>query len=141
MAVASGRGFSMKIERFNPNGLYEPPSYHHVVRASGRTTLWIAGQVSTNADGDVVGVGDFGAQARQIFENLRIALEAGGATFDNVVKMTTLVVNFDRSLIPALNAAREGYIGENLPATTLIGVQALARPEYLLEIEAIAVVD
>jgi enamine deaminase RidA (YjgF/YER057c/UK114 family) len=55
--------------------------------------------------------------------------------------MTTLVVNFDRSLIPALNAAREGYIGENLPATTLIGVQALARPEYLLEIEAIAVVD
>jgi enamine deaminase RidA (YjgF/YER057c/UK114 family) len=131
----------MKIERINPDGLYIPPSYHHVVRASGGTTLWIAGQVSTDAAGDVVGVGDFDAQVRQIYENLRIALEAGGATFDNVVKMTTLIVDFDPAVLPSLFAIRSDYVDENSPATTLIGVLALARPEYLLEIEAIAIVD
>jgi enamine deaminase RidA (YjgF/YER057c/UK114 family) len=78
---------------------------------------------------------------RQIYENLRIALEAGGATFDNVVKMTTLIVDFDRVVLPRLFAIRPEYIDEKTPATTLIGVQALARPEYLLEIEAIALVD
>ena len=131
----------MKIEPINPDGLYTPPSYHHVVRASGGTTLWIAGQVSTDPAGAVVGVGDFEAQVRQIYENLRIALEARGATFDNVVKMTTLIVDFDPSVLPSLFAIRSDYIGENSPATTLIGVQSLARPEYLLEIEAIALVD
>lgn len=103
--------------------------------------MWIAGQVATDAAGDVVGVGDFDAQVRQIYENLRIALEAGGATFNNVVKMTTLIVDFDPSVLPSLFAIRSDYIDENSPATTLIGVQALARPEYMLEIEAIAVVD
>ncbi len=103
--------------------------------------MWIAGQVATDAAGDVVGVGDFEVQARQVFDNLRIALEAGGATFDNVVKMTTFIVNFDRALVPGLFAIRADYIGEKTPATTLLGVQALARPEYLLEIEAIAIVD
>ncbi len=131
----------MKIERINPEHLYVPPTYHHVVRTSGGTTLWIAGQVATNTAGDVVGVGDFEAQARQVFENLRIALEAGGATFDNVVKMTTLIVDFDRAVLPSLFAIRSDYVDEMSPATTLIGVQALARPEYMLEIEAIAVVD
>jgi len=131
----------MKIERINPERLYVPPTYHHVVRASGGTTLWIAGQVATDAVGDVVGVGDFEAQARQVFENLRIALEAGGATFDNVVKMTTLIVDFDPDVLPRLFAIRSDYVDEMSPATTLIGVQALARPDYMLEIEAIAIVD
>lgn len=131
----------MKIERINPDGLYIPPSYHHVVRASGGTTLWIAGQVATDAAGEVVGVGNFEAQARQVFDNLRIALEAGGAGFDNVVKMTTFIVDYDPAVLPSLFAIRSDYVNENSPATTLIGVQALARPEYMLEIEAIAVVD
>lgn len=131
----------MKIERINPDGLYVPPSYHHVVRASGGTTLWIAGQVASNAAGDVVGVGDFEAQTRRVFDNLRIALEAGGAGFENVVKLTTLIVDFTPDLIPSLFAIRAEYIGEATPASTLIGVQALARPEYMIEIEAIAVVD
>lgn len=131
----------MKIERINPDGLYRPPSYHHVVRASGGATLWIAGQVATNPAGDVIGVGDFEAQTRRVFENLRIALEAGGAGFENVVKLTTLIVDFTADLIPSLFSIRAEYIGEATPASTLIGVQALARPEYMIEIEAIAVVD
>ena len=131
----------MKIERINPDGLYRPPSYHHVVRVSGGTTLWIAGQVATNPAGEVIGVGDFEAQTRQVFENLGIALEAGNAGFENVVKLTTLIVDFNPDLIPSLFSIRAEYIGEATPASTLIGVQALARPEYMIEIEAIAVAD
>ena len=76
-----------------------------------------------------------------MLENLRIALEAGGAGFENVVKLTTLIVDFTPDLIPSLFSIRAEYIGEATPASTLIGVQALARPEYMIEIEAIAVLD
>lgn len=131
----------MSIERINPGGLTQPTAYTQVVRATGGTTIYLAGQVAADAAGNVVGAGDFEAQARQVFANLRTALEAAGAAFEDVVKTTTYVVNYSADLRPALQAAREAAYGTARPASTLVGVQALAAPEYLIEVEAIAVLD
>ncbi len=131
----------MPIERINPEGLRRPPIYTPVVRASGGATVYISGQVPVDLEGRIVGAGDFSAQAEQVFENLRIALAAVGGDFSNVVKMTTYIVNYQPALRDALGAVRSAAMGGALPASTLVGVQALAMPDYLLEIEAIAVVD
>lgn len=128
------------IERIYPEGLRRPPTYTPVVRASGGTTVYISGQVSVDVEGNVVGVGDFAAQARQVFENLRLALASVGADFSHVVKMTSYVVDYSPELREAYGAARSAAMGDALPASTLIGVQALAMREYLIEVEAIAVV-
>jgi enamine deaminase RidA (YjgF/YER057c/UK114 family) len=129
----------VSIERINPEGLTQPTAYTQVVRATGGTTIYLAGQVSADASGSVVGAGDFAAQARQVFANLRTALASVGATFEDVVKTTTYVVNYSPDLRAALQAAREEAYGSARPASTLVGVQALAAPEYLIEVEAIAV--
>lgn len=128
------------IERIYPEGLRRPPTYTPVVRASGGTTVYISGQVSVDVEGNVVGVGDFAAQARQVFENLRLALASVGADFSHVVKMTSYIVDYSPELREAYGAARSAAMGDALPASTLIGVQALAMREYLIEVEAIAVV-
>lgn len=128
------------IERIFPQGLQRPSAYTPVVRATGGTTIYISGQVSADADGKVVGVGDFAAQARQVFENLRLALAAVDADFSHVVKMTSYIVDYHPGLREAYGAARSAAFGETLPASTLIGVQALAMSEYLIEVEVIAVV-
>jgi enamine deaminase RidA (YjgF/YER057c/UK114 family) len=131
----------MSIERIQPEGLRESaPRYTQVVRASGGATVYISGQIALDKDGQVVGEGDFAVQARQVFENLRIALEAAGATFHDVVKMTSFVVNLDQGKRELLSAARVEAMGDAQPASTLLGVQALAAPEYLLEVEMTAVV-
>ncbi len=125
------------IRHINPPGLAVPGAYTHLVEATGGRTLYLAGQVALDRDRNVVGVGDFGAQARQVFENLRTALAAGGATFDDVVKMTMYVV--DMSEIDALREIRTEFLGETRPANTLVQVVRLAREDFLLEVEAIAV--
>ena len=131
----------MVIERIYPDGLRRPPTYVPVVRATGGTTVYLSGQVPVDANGDLVGDGDFGAQARQVFANLRLALAGVGADFSNVVRMTTYVVNYSPELREALGAARSEAMGDARAASTLLGVQALAVPGYLIEVEAIAVVD
>ncbi len=130
----------MTLERIYPDGLRRPPTYTPVVRATGGTTVYVSGQVSVDVDGNIVGEGDFAAQARQVFANLRVALAAVGADFTNVVKMTTYIVNYDVALRDTLGEARTEAMADALPASTLIGVQALAVPEYLIEIEVVAVV-
>lgn len=130
----------MTIERIYPEGLRRPPTFTPVVRAIGGSTLYLSGQVPVDIDGQLVGEGDFAAQARQVFANLRIALEAAGADFTNVVKMTTYIVDYRPELREALGAARTEAMGGALPASTLVGVQALAMPGYLIEVEAIAVI-
>lgn len=131
----------MAIERIYPEGLRRPPTYAPVVRATGGTTIYLSGQVPVDANGDLVGEGDFGAQARQVFVNLRLALAGVGADFGNVVRMTTYVVNYTPELRDALGVARAEAMGDARAASTLLGMQALAAPGYLIEIEAIAVVD
>ena len=125
----------------NPAGLRTPTGYTHVVSVSGGRTLYIAGQVAYNEKGDVVGKGDLRAQTRQVFENLRLALAGAGATFKDVVKWNTYVVNYKPEDLPALREIRaEALKDVTPPASTFIGVQALANPDFLIEIEAIAVV-
>jgi len=115
-----------------------PLGYSHIVEVRGGRTLYIAGQVAADKEGKLVGAGDFRAQVKQVFENLRARLTEGGATFNDVVKLNYYLT--DASDLQALPAIRYGYINaENPPASTLVVVKRLAREEYLVEIEAIAV--
>ena len=109
--------------------------------AAGGRTVYISGQISANAKGEVVGKGDIKAQTTQVFENLRIALTAAGASPKDVVKICMFVVNLRNEDLPKIRGVRDAFFA-NLepPASTLVGVTALAGPDWLLEIEAIAVV-
>jgi enamine deaminase RidA (YjgF/YER057c/UK114 family) len=124
-----------------PEGLAPSRGYSHVVCARG-TTVYIAGQVAFDAQGQVVGAGDLRAQTEQVFRNLRVALGAAGATLQQLVKTTIFVVGYkpaDREVIAEVRA--KVYGSHPPPASTLVGVQALVRPELLIEVEAVAVID
>jgi reactive intermediate/imine deaminase len=125
------------IERMNPQGLSTPSGYSHVVATRGGKTIYIAGQVAFDAKGQLVGKGDLAAQTRQVFENLSIALKAAGATFANVVKANTYMR--DASQVAVVREIRAKYFATDLPASTLIEVPRLANPDFLIEIEVIAV--
>ena len=127
------------IKRTNPPLLSKPTGYTHVVEVTGAVkTIYIAGQVAADKDGNVVGAGDMKAQAEQVFRNLQTALDAAGAKFSDIVKLNTYTT--DMSQVQAIRDARAKYIGDAAPASTLVQVVRLARPEYMLEIEAIAAV-
>jgi reactive intermediate/imine deaminase len=126
------------IERTNPAGLSTPTGYSHVVSTRGGKTIYIAGQVAFDAKGNLVGKGDLAAQAKQVFENLAIALKAAGATFANVVK--TNYYMRDASQVATVREIRSKYFTSELPASTLVEVPRLANPDFLIEIEVIAVV-
>lgn len=128
---------SGSIRRVNPAALYPPNGYTHVVEAKGGRTIYISGQVPSDKDGNVVGVGDFRAQVVQVFENLKAALAAASAGFGDVVKANYYVL--DMSNITVLREERRGYLGSAAPASTLVEVRKLAREEFLVEIEMIAV--
>jgi enamine deaminase RidA (YjgF/YER057c/UK114 family) len=117
-----------------------PQGYSHVAEVRGGRTLYISGQLALDKDGNLVGRGDFRAQVKQVFENLKARLEEGGASFKDVVKLNYYLT--DASDIQALRDLRNNYINtENPPASTLVVVKQLVREEYLLEVEAIAVVN
>lgn len=122
----------------NPPSLSTPTGYTHVVEVVRGKTIYIAGQVALDKSGNVVGKGDFAAQATQVFENLKAALAAAGATFDHLVKVTTFVT--DMSHIAALRTIRGKYYRKNAPASTLVQIGKLAHEDLMIEIEAIAVV-
>ena len=130
----------MPLQHTNPAAVSPPTGYSHVVSAQGSRLVFIAGQVATNARGEIVGAGDLARQAEQVFENLKACLAAAGATFADVTKMTTFVVDYKPEHRPLIAETRRRYLpADHPPASTLVGVQALARPEILIEIEAIAV--
>jgi enamine deaminase RidA (YjgF/YER057c/UK114 family) len=132
----------MGLERLTPAGLFKPAAYTQVVVARGPRMVFVAGQVSIDAQGTLVAPGDFAGQVRQVFANLRTALEGAGATPADVTKITIYVVNYKPELRLLLGEARSAVFGPGtLPASTLVGVQALAEPGFLIEIEAIAVLD
>jgi enamine deaminase RidA (YjgF/YER057c/UK114 family) len=120
-----------------------PKHFTQVVTVqSGETkTVYISGQVAIDREGKVVGKGDLGAQAAQVFENLSLALESAGARPEDIVKLNTYVVNMKAEDGKTVGLARKKWFSqENLPASTMIGVVSLAAPDFLLEVEAIAVV-
>ena len=122
-------------------GLLKNPAYSHVAIASGARTVYIAGQVSMDTQGNLVGDGDLGAQTEQVMRNLGTALAAAGASFADVVKITTYVVDYKPEMRAVIGKARSPFFaGREPPASTLVGVSALALPGWLIEIEAIAVV-
>ncbi|MFI1761329.1 RidA family protein [Streptomyces sp. NPDC020800] len=121
-----------------PEGVAPAAQYSHVVTATGRLVA-VSGQLALDGDGRLVGVGDPAAQARQVFENLRRCLAAAGAGFQDVVKLTYFVT--DMACLPAIRAARAAHIPDDrLPAASAVQVAALVAPEFLMEIEALAVV-
>jgi 2-iminobutanoate/2-iminopropanoate deaminase len=128
-----------QVKRTNPPALSKPTGYTHIVEVTGPSkTVYISGQIAYDKDGKVVGAGDMKAQAEQVFKNLQAALDAAGATFSDVVKMNTYITDMDKA--PAVREVRARYFGETTPASTLVQVVHLARPELMLEIEVIAVV-
>jgi reactive intermediate/imine deaminase len=126
------------VQFVNPPTLPASRGYTQVVIASAGRTVHISGQVALDAAGAIVGLGDFQAQARQVFENLKAALAAGGASFADVVKITIFVL--DMANLSALREVRDEYVNtEQPPASTAVQVSRLAREEFLLEVEATAV--
>lgn len=121
--------------------LSTPRGYSHVVTASGKM-IFVAGQISVDKSGAVVGAGDLRAQTVQVLENVKAALAAAGATFADVVKQNTYVVNLNAEALPIIREVRGQYFpAENPPASTLVGVTALAMDGLLIEVEVVAVVD
>jgi enamine deaminase RidA (YjgF/YER057c/UK114 family) len=131
----------MTLELINPDDLPTPPTYTHVVVATGSRLVFVAGQEPEDEQGKLVGAGDLAVQARQVFGNVGRALAAAGARPDQVTKITIFVVGYRREYLPAIEEGRVALFGDHKPADTLVGVEALSRPEYLIEVEAIAVTD
>ena len=124
----------------NPSGLVKPTGYTHVVIAPDGRTVYIAGQVAFDSAGAVVGEGDFTAQAQQVYGNLERALQSVGGTMADLVKTTTFITDIKN--LPSLREVRSRRLSKTQPpANTLLQVSSLARPDLLIEVEAVAVLN
>lgn len=130
----------MLVQTSNPRGVYEPSAnYSQAARVpSGSDLLFISGQGPQNLSGETVGVGDMTVQAEQVFKNLQAILAAHGASFANAIKATIYMTNI--SLLAEFIAVRAKFYGEAKPASALVAVSALVDPEWMLEVELIALV-
>src|SRR3954469_12223565 len=123
------------IEPYAAKGVYDPPIYAQAVKVSGAQT--IAGQVAYTPEGGAAHPGDFKAQARAALQCLQAQVEAGGGTMADIVKVNTYLTDIRHRA--DYGPIREEFFGRKMPAHTLVAVAALAQPEFLIEIEAIAV--
>ncbi len=130
-------GMPIQIERMNPPGTTQPAVYTQLVRAG--KTLYFAGQTAVNEKGELIGKDDMRAQVRQIYENLKSLLASQGATFDHLVKITIYTLSIDE--FRKAGDIREEYTGGRAPASTLLQIDQLASPDYLVEIAGIAVLE
>ena len=122
-----------------PEGVWDPrPRFAQVVRIGNQ--VYVAGQTAVDERGNVVGKGNIDAQARQVFRNLQKCLEAAGANFDQVVKLNIYSTDLDAHL-PALTKTRREFFPREPVASTTIQVPRLVHPDWLLEIEAVAVLE
>jgi enamine deaminase RidA (YjgF/YER057c/UK114 family) len=130
-------------EIFSPATLPPPTGYSHVAKVNKGTLVYIAGQVSSDASGKLVGEGDFGAQAERVFANVKLAVEAAGAGMADIVKMNTYIVaSVDPADVPKMREVRGRYFaGATPPASTLVYVSRLAQPGWLIEVEVVAAID
>ena len=127
------------IERYCAKGVFDPPTYSQAVKVSGaQTILFLAGQVAYDDKGGPAPRGDFAAQARAAFQAVKAQVEAGGGSMQSIVKINTYLTDIRHraDLVPV----REEFFGKKTPASTLVAVAALAHPDWLIEVEAIAVV-
>src|SRR5262245_64589881 len=131
----------MTLECINPPDLPQPDTYTQVVVAKGTRLIFVSGQESEDIHGKLVGQGDFAIQVRQVFANLGRALAAAGALPEHVAKIMIYVVDYQLDYhYPIIEAARIALFGDHKPANGVLGVAALS-PGYLIEVDAVAVVD
>ena len=132
-------GSRSNVQYLIPDTMPRSAGYSQVVMVTGGTLVFIAGQVALDRSGNVVGKDDFRAQAEQVFENLKSAVEAAAGTLQDVIKLT--IYFLDSSHLPQLREVRDKYIHlSRPPASTAVQVSRLFRPEFLIEVEAVAVV-
>ncbi|HEX4984591.1 MAG TPA: RidA family protein [Burkholderiales bacterium] len=138
--LVSGSVIASEVKFMNPEGLFKAGTFSQVAVTQGGRTAYISGQTARDAGSNIVGVGDVRKQAEQAMANLRVAVEAAGGSMAGVAKITTYVVG--------LKPDDRAWIGEMVkkhfpkpPAHTLVGISALAVPELLVEIEAVAILD
>jgi enamine deaminase RidA (YjgF/YER057c/UK114 family) len=131
----------MTLKYINPNDLPTPQTYSQVVVATGSKLVFISGQEPEDIHGNLVGRGDLAAQARQVYANLGRALAAAGAGPQHVTRITIYLVNYKRDeCLPVIEEARKALFGAHKPADVVLGVERLS-PGYLIEVDAIAVID
>ena len=122
-----------------PKGLWDPrPRFAQVVRSGNQ--IYIAGQTAVDENGNVVGKDDIEAQTRQVFQNLQKCLEAAGAKFDQVVKLNIYSTDLDAHL-GSITKVRKEYFAKEPVASTTVQVARLVHPDWLIEVEAIAVLE
>jgi 2-iminobutanoate/2-iminopropanoate deaminase len=127
------------IQQYAARSVWDPPAYSQAVKVTGgETILYLAGQVAYDDNGGAAHAGDFRAQARAALHAVKAQVEAGGGTMANIVKVNTYLTDIRHRTDFA--AVREEFFGKKMPAHTLVAVAALAQPEFLIEIEAIAVI-
>jgi enamine deaminase RidA (YjgF/YER057c/UK114 family) len=134
----------MKIQHINPDNLF--PSlqfgFSQVVSTEGGRSIHCAGQTAWDKDLNVIGEGDFAAQAKAVYENVRIALASAGAEPGDIVRMRTYIVDYKPEYLEPLGVETAAFFGDHPPpAATLLGVASLAMPEFMIEIEVTAVID
>ena len=130
------------IRIFNPDTISKPSGYSHVAEVNEGKIVYIAGQVALDKSGNLVGKDDFRAQVQQVFENLKAAVESAGGDFNSVVKLNYFCAeSVDPSQISVVREIRDKYVNiSNPPVSTFVVVKRLVRPEWLIEVEAVAVV-
>jgi reactive intermediate/imine deaminase len=132
----------LRTSRSNPDTVARPVgTYSQAVRVETGDAVWIhvSGQVALDPEGTFVGAGDMRAQTERVFENLRAILEANGATFADIVKITTYVTTLDD--LAGMREVRARYLPAEPPASTAVQVAALVLPDALIEVDAVAVVS
>lgn len=134
---------STNFRLFNPDTLMKPTAgYSQVAEVTGGKLVYIAGQVALDKSGTLIGKDDFPAQLEQVFKNLKAAVEAAGGDFNDVIKLNFYCAeSVDPSLIPQVRGVRDKFVNtQNPPASTFVIVHRLVRPEWLIEVDATAVV-
>ena len=134
----------MKVKKIHPPTLHKRMVGGHllytpVVTVKGGTMVFVSGLLARDVNGNVIGKGDMGAQIRQLGENLKAALQSAGATLEDLVRTTTYVTDIEEFFKHV--EVRQKYLGPALPTSTTVEVRKLAHPDFLVEIEAFAVID
>jgi len=128
-----------KIEKIAAASVYDPPAYSQAIKVTGaHTIVFVSGQVAYDQQGGALHPGDFKAQAREALRSLVEQVKAAGGQPENIVKLNTYLTDVRRRA--DLAPIREEFFGKKIPASTLVGVTALAHPDWMIEVEAIAVI-
>ena len=134
----------MKRKKIQPATLHKRAVAGHVlyspvVTVKGGTMVFVSGLLARDREGNIIGKGDMGAQIRQVGENLKLALESAGGSLDDLVRTCTYVTDIDEFFRHV--EVRQKYLGAALPTSTTVEVRKLAHPDFLVEIEAFAVIE